>query len=177
MDISRFSLAIGIDFANCRGGECAVIVNAPTDTTIKTASNQPLSMVFGKNDRMAGSVPVWSKNANFAENLAQAEENGANNESFSFGDLVDIINPLHHIPVVSNLYEAATGDTIGAIAKIVGGAIFGGPIGAVTSAGMVAYQAARSHENDTPDISDLNALQGTTIALADLRSGYTPYNT
>ena len=119
---------IGTDFAIEYAGDFVVIVNDPSNPTAKTASNPALSMVSGRNDRMAGSVPVWSGTGSFAENLAQADEKGA---SFGFGDLVDMVNPLHHIPLVSNLYESTTGDTIGAIAKIVGGAIFGGPIGAL----------------------------------------------
>ncbi len=94
--------------------------------------------------------------------------------SFGFADIVDMINPLQHIPIVSGLYQSATGDTIGSIATIVGGAIFGGPLGALISAGMVAYKAAQS---DSSYQQDLTELEGTTIAMADLRQGYKPYNT
>ncbi len=48
----------------------------------------------------------------------------------SFSDLVDIINPLQHIPVVNTIYRAITGDHESAFADVVGGAIYGGPIGA-----------------------------------------------
>ncbi len=34
-------------------------------------------------------------------------------DGFSFGDIVDIINPLQHIPVVSTIYREMTGDDIG----------------------------------------------------------------
>lgn len=53
---------------------------------------------------------------------------------FSFGALLDAINPLQHIPVVSTIYRAATGDTIGPAPRIMGGALFGGVIGLITSA-------------------------------------------
>lgn len=52
---------------------------------------------------------------------------------FSFGDVVDIINPLHHLPVLGTLYRKFTGDTIKPMSDIIGGAIFGGPVGAVSS--------------------------------------------
>src|SRR5690606_11937393 len=52
--------------------------------------------------------------------------------SMTFGDVIDIINPLHHIPVLNLLYREITGDTIGPVAQIVGGGIFGGPVGAVS---------------------------------------------
>ena len=51
--------------------------------------------------------------------------------SFSFRDVLDIINPLHHIPIIGSIYRAVTGDEIKAPARILGGGIFGGIIGAV----------------------------------------------
>lgn len=51
---------------------------------------------------------------------------------FKFGDVVDIVNPLHHLPIVGMVYRGLTDDKIGPMAQIIGGAAFGGPIGAVT---------------------------------------------
>jgi hypothetical protein len=53
-------------------------------------------------------------------------------DSFSFRDLIDIINPLQHLPIVSTLYRWVTGDAIGALPRIIGDGIYGGPIGLVT---------------------------------------------
>ena len=55
-------------------------------------------------------------------------------EDFSFYDLIDVINPLQHIPVVSSLYREITGDEIKAPARVLGGFLFGGPVGFVASA-------------------------------------------
>ncbi|HAJ89919.1 MAG TPA: hypothetical protein DCM27_02730 [Rhodospirillaceae bacterium] len=145
---------------------------APPPQTVQSPENKAFSMVSGKNDRMAGSVPVWKDVASFAENIADKGNVAGKDKSFGFADIVDIVNPLQHIPVVSNLYQSATGDTMGAIAQIVGGAIFGGPVGALVSAGFVAYHAAKESEVT----GDPQLLAGTTIALADLRQGYKPYN-
>lgn len=54
-------------------------------------------------------------------------------DGFSFGDLLDVVNPLQHIPVISTLYRDLTGDDIGHAARVLGGALFGGPIGAAAS--------------------------------------------
>ncbi len=54
-------------------------------------------------------------------------------DGFTFADLLDFINPLQHIPVVSTIYRSLTGDEIGNAARIVGGAALGGIGGAVTS--------------------------------------------
>jgi hypothetical protein len=44
---------------------------------------------------------------------------------FSFGDFIDIINPLQHIPVISTLYRMFTGDQIGSLPRLFGGALYG----------------------------------------------------
>jgi hypothetical protein len=51
----------------------------------------------------------------------------------SFADMLDVINPLQHIPIISSIYQALTGDTQSAAAKIVGGGLFGGPLGLLAS--------------------------------------------
>lgn len=54
-------------------------------------------------------------------------------DGFNFLDILDVINPLQHIPFVSTLYRALTGDTIAPASRVAGGALFGGPIGAAVS--------------------------------------------
>jgi len=54
-------------------------------------------------------------------------------EPYAFNDVLDVINPLHHIPVVSTLYRNMTGDEIKPMSRVIGGSLFGGPVGAVTS--------------------------------------------
>ncbi|HXC55576.1 MAG TPA: hypothetical protein VNU97_09785 [Rhizomicrobium sp.] len=54
-------------------------------------------------------------------------------DGFSFGDLLDIVNPLQHIPVVSTLYRAITGDEIKTFPKIAGDTLYGGITGFASS--------------------------------------------
>ena len=63
-----------------------------------------------------------------------------------FADFLDVINPLQHIPIVSSIYRAITGDEINGPARVLGGALFGGPLGlvagiidAITSHGPVRH--------------------------------------
>lgn len=58
-----------------------------------------------------------------------------------FGDLLDAVNPLQHLPGVSQIYRHATGDGIGLPARLAGGFLFGGPIGLLGSAAMAAFEA------------------------------------
>ncbi|CCG42101.1 hypothetical protein [Magnetospirillum molischianum] len=56
---------------------------------------------------------------------------GADDDSPSFWDLVDVINPLQHIPLVNEVYRELSGDKIGIAARLTGGALFGGVIGLI----------------------------------------------
>jgi len=44
-------------------------------------------------------------------------------------NVLDVINPLQHIPVVSTLYRAATGDQIGDLEQVAGDTLYGGLMG------------------------------------------------
>lgn len=57
----------------------------------------------------------------------------ANEEEYNFGDVIDMVNPLQHLPVLGTFYRKFTGDTIKPFSNIIGGALFGGPVGAVAS--------------------------------------------
>ncbi len=109
-----------------------------------------------KSERMGGSVPVWTQEKTskevVASRLALAERTGstrpdgidnalayspsekesAPGDEFSFGDIVDMVNPLHHIPVVGSIYREISGDNIKPISKIIGGGVFGGAAGAAS---------------------------------------------
>ncbi len=62
-------------------------------------------------------------------------------DGFDFFDILDIVNPLQHIPILSALYRRLTGDEIAAAPRVLGGAVFGGPIGAIASLVNVFIQS------------------------------------
>jgi hypothetical protein len=63
-------------------------------------------------------------------------------EGLTFGDFLDIINPLQHIPVVSTIYRMITGDEIGIGARLAGGALYGGPFGALAAGAVAIFEDA-----------------------------------
>ena len=81
-------------------------------------------------DRVAGSGTdvARSSSASSPRPLTAAADN-----SPSFWDFLDVVNPLQHIPVISSIYRNLTGDQIGGVARTIGGALFGGPLGLVAS--------------------------------------------
>ena len=50
-------------------------------------------------------------------------------QELGFGDLLDALNPLQHLPIVGMVYRELTGDIPHPAARVIGGAIFGGASG------------------------------------------------
>ncbi len=64
----------------------------------------------------------------------EAEAEGGERKGMSFWDVLDVINPLQHIPVVNRIYRAVTGDEIGTPARLAGSALLFGPVGMAIAA-------------------------------------------
>ena len=79
--------------------------------------------------------------------------------TLSFSDFIDMVNPLQHIPVVSSVYRAITGDTINPVSRIVGDIAFSGPLGiasaAISGVGAIANSVM---ENQTGSDTTGNIL-------------------
>ncbi len=104
-----------------------------------------------KNERTAGSIPSYSlfdrgeaahssfrevlsdthvsKNHSVDFNSGSDSRDSGTDDAFGFGDLLDMVNPLQHIPLVNLVYREVTGDEIRPVGKIIGGGVFGGPVG------------------------------------------------
>src|ERR1700761_2801789 len=70
---------------------------------------------------------------------ATADSSGNQDEGF-FHHLLDVVNPLQHLPVIGTIYRAITGEHIGPVEKIAGDALYGGLWGAVSSVADVAFE-------------------------------------
>ena len=81
-------------------------------------------------------------------------------DGFNFRDVLDLINPLQHIPVIGNIYRKLTGDQAAPVIRIAGGALFGGPLGAAFAAANVVFKQVLQSD---PDAS---ASNGADKALA-----------
>lgn len=66
-------------------------------------------------------------------------------DGLTFGDLLDIVNPLQHLPVVGAVYRSITGDELEPGAKMAGGALYGGPVG---FASAMINNAIEEHTGD-----------------------------
>jgi len=95
----------------------------------------------------------------------------------SFKDVLDTINPLQHIPIVSSLYRQLTGDSApSAGANIAAGALFGGPLGLVASLVNSAVETQTGKDIAGNVMALINGTQNTQTAEADSKSDYIPSN-
>src|SRR5215475_9963257 len=69
-----------------------------------------------------------------------ASSKPAEQHSGFFHHLLDVINPLQHLPVIGTIYRAITGDHIGPVEKIAGDTLYGGLWGAVSSIADAAFE-------------------------------------
>jgi len=104
-------------------------------------------------------------------------------DDFSFHDLLSIVNPLQHFPVVSTIYRTVTGDTIKPFERVAGDTLYGGVWGFVSSVANIAFQqitgkdfgdtalALLEGNDDTADIATNGAPAHTSIASLSTMSG------
>ncbi len=85
----------------------------------------------------------------------------SDDDGFSFDDFLDMINPLQHLPIVSTFYREMTGDEMDPASRIVGGAIYGGAIGAGVSLAEAVLEQATG---DDVGGHVMSLLQGSTPA-------------
>ncbi len=63
----------------------------------------------------------------------------------SFDDVLDVVNPLQHIPVVGTIYRAITHDQIKTPEKIAGDTLYGGLWGLASSVADTAFEKLTGH--------------------------------
>ena len=100
--------------------------------------------------------------------IAAAREEAARRggEDISFGDFIDLINPLHHLPVIGPLYREITGDEIKPAAQILGGFLYGGPVGLVTSVSHAIAEEATGKDVTGHVLAALFGEDDETVAAA-----------
>ena len=107
-------------------------------------------------------------------------------DGFNFYDILDIINPLQHLPVVATIYRKISDDELAAAPRVLGGALFGGVMGFgaallnavveqvsgrdvgehVMVALLEELPSALPFGQDTQDIQDTQFAQAATTPVA-----------
>lgn len=83
--------------------------------------------------------------------------------------LLDIINPLQHIPVISTMYRQATGDDIGPAARMIGDTLYGGPIGAAIAFANVTSEKVTGRDIGENVVAMMSEKKADAVALATVK--------
>jgi hypothetical protein len=89
----------------------------------------------------------------------------AQDEGF-FHHLLDVINPLQHLPVIGTIYRAITGEHIGNIERIAGDTLYGGLWGAVASVADVAFEAVTGKSVEDTALAWFKSDSKANVAVA-----------
>jgi len=86
-------------------------------------------------------------------------------DGLTFFDVIDMVNPLQQIPLVGQLYRRFTGDEFDPGSRVVGGALYFGPIGAAAAVVNVAVDEATGKDIGEHMISMID--DGGTLSPED----------
>lgn len=95
------------------------------------------------------------------------EENFFGEDGLDFGDFLDLINPLQHLPVISTIYRDLTGDEISTGSRIFGGALFGGPVGLASAVLNSAVEEVSGKDIGALAMSLFESDKAPETAIAD----------
>jgi hypothetical protein len=96
----------------------------------------------------------------------------ASRTGFSFGDVIDVINPLQHIPGIAELYRSVTNDRISDDARTAGNMLYGLALGGPVGLGaMMAYTAAGDRMKAAPEADTSGVREVARAAPAAEKTG------
>ena len=103
-----------------------------------------------------------------------AKTAGKDDDVLTFGDILDTINPLQHIPLVDVVYRHLTGDTIRPQGEILGGLLYGGLIGGAVATASVLLRETTGFDPEEQIVASLlgdspsshSGATTTTVAAA-----------
>ena len=104
------------------------------------ASSQGMSVYSPQYHAMV-SPPGSARSESVTVQTNKTADGGVKDGEGFFGHLLDVINPLQHLPIIGTIYRAITGDKMCPIEKIAGDTLYGGLWGAVSSIADVAFES------------------------------------
>lgn len=87
-------------------------------------------------------------------------------DGLTFRDVVDAVNPLNHIPIISDLFASATGHKASTASKLVGGTLLGGPIGFAASLATVIFENSTGRSPAQAVYAAVTGEETTQVASA-----------
>ena len=120
--------------------------------------------------------PVQSINATTGEDRTNTSKvtQKSSSEPFSLGELLDIINPLQHIPGVNTLYREITGDEASVRSRVAGSSLYGMIAGPLGMAGLVAGNIAEMKITGVLDAENAKTEKATALNVIEQKISTPP---
>ncbi len=142
---------------------------AQKTTAVPTSDSSSTATTADVVEEETCAAPKISRSARMAC-AEKATEVAYEDDEFSFDDLVDLLNPLQHIPVVGSIYRSLTGDEIKPDVQVAGSVMFGVATGSIllSAASGIASATIESQTGKEPTIQVADALFGSdTVEVGD----------
>lgn len=81
--------------------------------------------------------------------------------------VADTLNPLQHIPIIGGLYRSVSGDNLSSAGMVLGGLLFGGPVGFLAGTAAAVFSAVTQ-----PDTIDQTAGVATATLTTQATKAY-----
>lgn len=85
----------------------------------------------------------------------------------TFADVLDVLNPLQHIPGISSLYRAVTGDKIAEGPQLAGDILYGGPVALLSAGARALFEEVAGVEAESPAAAALGTDKATAASATD----------
>lgn len=89
-------------------------------------------------------------------------------------DVLDVINPLQHLPLISSLYRELTGDQIKPGARMIGDTAFGGGVGLASGAVNAAVQHETGRDVGETVVAALTSSEAPPVMVAENTASVAP---
>lgn len=129
-------------------------------------------------DSTAAARPVVARERQTSPSVSRDSEPVEIEGDMSFGDFLDVINPLQHLPIIGTLYRSLTGETIQPAARVMGGILYGGVIGGLASITNAVIEQANGKDVGDQVMASLGFGEGAhpadSVAVAATTGGTAP---
>lgn len=134
-------------------------------------------------------LPQKPDSGSVVSNSQKPEETSSSfwgEDGFTFGDIIDAVNPLKHIPIVSNIYENFTESKSSSGSNLIGGALFGGVIGfiasfvndtfeEITGKDVGGHMLALFDDNSATEIASSSVVKNSSAPISSVSSAANRY--
>ena len=113
--------------------------------------------------QLSSASPAAGKAA--TQTASSASNNFFGEDGLTFRDVLDAVNPLNHIPIVSGMLEEATGHKVSTGSKLMGG-LMTGPVGFVASLANAIFEQGTGKGVTESMVASLSGSQGGEVQVA-----------